>query len=171
MSKWTELTTYADAQRHLFLTKEYVRVLRWHGRCRTAERDRRHAHRAQRVSRAREDVGITSYLTRQLVVPVNTVQSAARSSAAPMGEARRRPAVKFFSAAITAPSASIQPILPAPTTNIKSIRPQQQPTQNVPCLPPSRTACHFSPAPRQCSMTNPSGARHLSRQRYLTALN
>ena len=38
----------------------------------------------------------------------------------------------FFSMAITAPSASIQPTFPTPTPNIKSISAQQQPTQKMP---------------------------------------
>jgi hypothetical protein len=38
----------------------------------------------------------------------------------------------FFSTAITAPNASIQPRLPTPTTNISSISDQQHPTQNSP---------------------------------------
>ena len=38
----------------------------------------------------------------------------------------------FFSTAITAPNASIQPTLPTPTTNISNIRDQQHPTQNSP---------------------------------------
>ena len=53
-------------------------------------------------------------------------------NAAPSGARRRFPAARFFSAAITAASASIHPMLPVPTTNISSINAQQQPMQNSP---------------------------------------
>jgi hypothetical protein len=38
----------------------------------------------------------------------------------------------YFSAAMIAPSASIQPTLPVPTENISWIGSQQQPMQNAP---------------------------------------
>ena len=38
----------------------------------------------------------------------------------------------FFSMAMTEPSTNIQPRLPAPTPNIRSINAQQQPRQNMP---------------------------------------
>jgi hypothetical protein len=50
----------------------------------------------------------------------------------PSGALSRRPQETFFSMAMTAPSASIQPTLPVPTTNISSMIAQQQPTQNIP---------------------------------------
>ena len=52
--------------------------------------------------------------------------------ATPSGALSFRPQGIFFSMAITAPKASIQPMLPVPTTNIKSIKAQQQPTQKIP---------------------------------------
>src|SRR5580704_11601257 len=72
----------------------------------------------------------------QAVAPARATQTAASSRTAPIGAASRRPAGRFFSAAMTAPNASIQPILADPITNISSIRHQQQPTQNAPCLMP-----------------------------------
>ena len=50
----------------------------------------------------------------------------------PRGALNRRPQGRFFSMAMTAPRASIQPILPTPTANIRSISDQQQPTQKIP---------------------------------------
>jgi hypothetical protein len=50
---------------------------------------------------------------------------AAPSSARPSGALRRRPQGRFFSAAMIAPSSSIKPMLPMPTTNIRSISAEQ----------------------------------------------
>ena len=47
----------------------------------------------------------------------------------PSGVLSLAPIGWFFSSAITAPSTSIQPMLPVPTTNITSMSAQQQPTQ------------------------------------------
>ena len=60
-----------------------------------------------------------------------TITAPARS-AQPSGRLNHRPRVAFFSIAITAPKASIQPTLPVPTTNISSMTAQQHPTQNMP---------------------------------------
>ena len=49
--------------------------------------------------------------------------------AEPSGWLSQRPHAVFFSIAIVAPSASIQPTLPVPTMNISSMIAQQQPTQ------------------------------------------
>ena len=66
------------------------------------------------------------------------------TKAAPNGGPIFRPQLTFFSTAITAPKASIQPRLPAPTTNIKSIKDQQHPTQNSPWCAPNRNDCDRS---------------------------
>ena len=50
----------------------------------------------------------------------------------PSTRANRLPHGEFFSTAITVPSTSIHPMLPAPMVNIRSIKPQQHPTQNRP---------------------------------------
>jgi hypothetical protein len=54
------------------------------------------------------------------------------SKARPNGALSFRPHGMFFSTAMIAPSASIQPTFPTPTPNIKSINAQQQPTQKTP---------------------------------------
>ena len=51
---------------------------------------------------------------------------------APNGLPIRLPHGRFFSAAMIAPNASIQPMLPDPTANITSISDQQQPRQSRP---------------------------------------
>ena len=61
-----------------------------------------------------------------------TTAPAAPISPRPIGSRSRVPPGRFFSAAISAASASIQPTLPMPTTNISSISAQQQPTQKTP---------------------------------------
>ena len=50
----------------------------------------------------------------------------------PSGLLSCRPQLIFFSIAISVPSASIHPILPAPKGNISSIRAQQHPMQKIP---------------------------------------
>ncbi len=61
--------------------------------------------------------------------PATTIQPDHASRASPSGALSRRPQGRFYSTALTAASSSIQPTLPMPTTNIKSISAQQQPTQ------------------------------------------
>jgi hypothetical protein len=62
----------------------------------------------------------------------NTIKTPDASKATPTGALSLRPQGIFFSIAISAPRASIQPTLPMPTANIKSIKAQQQPTQKTP---------------------------------------
>jgi hypothetical protein len=50
-------------------------------------------------------------------------------AATPSGALSTRPQGAFFSIAMVAPSASIQPTLPVPTTNISGMIGQQQPMQ------------------------------------------
>ena len=94
-----------------------------------------------------------------------------RAAATPTGALSRRPHGRFFSAAMTSPSASIQPTLPVPTTNMISISAQQQPTQNAPCASPSPQASRAGLRPRQCAMTTPSGLRQRSRHRRFSPEN
>jgi len=77
----------------------------------------------------------------------------------------------FFSTAITAPSTSIQPMLPTPTPNISNISDQQQPTQKSPWWTPSLSAYTRSFPPLQCSVMKLSGDRHLSRHIYFNGVN
>ena len=93
------------------------------------------------------------------------------SRPSPSGVRRRRPHGRFFSAAISAASTSIQPRLPVPTTNIRSISAQQQPTQKTPWSTPMRNASRDGARPCQRDTTNANGVWHCSRQRYLSALN
>ena len=86
----------------------------------------------------------------------------ARASPSPSGVRRRRPQGRFFSAAMTAASTSIQPRLPVPTTNMRSISAQQQPTQNRPWSTPRR---HASRA--RCAAVP---ARHDERERRVALL-
>ena len=53
----------------------------------------------------------------------------------------------------------------------RSISAQQQPTQNTPWSMPIRSASRAGARPCQRDATNPNGAWHCSRQRYLSALN
>ena len=56
----------------------------------------------------------------------------------PNGLLNWRPQGMFLSMAMTDPSTSIQPTLPAPTPNIRSINDQQQPRQKMPWSKPIR---------------------------------
>src|SRR5262249_39101899 len=87
------------------------------------------------------------------------------------GRLSRAPQRAFFSSAVSAPSASIQPILPLPRTNSRSMIAQQQPTQNQPWSSPSDSASRYGLGPRQCSAIKPYGARHRARKRYFSRLN
>ena len=62
----------------------------------------------------------------------NTIKIPHVSKATPTGALSLRPQGIFFSMAMSAPRPSIQPTLPMPTANIKSIKAQQQPTQKIP---------------------------------------
>jgi len=65
------------------------------------------------------------------------------SNIIPKGVLIRRPHDTFFSIAMMTAKINIQPTLPKPTINIRSINAQQQPTQKTPLSMPSRKACHL----------------------------
>jgi hypothetical protein len=117
----------------------------------------------EEVSRALQGVGPRVAATRAAPHAISPTRAAC-AAAAPHG--------RFFSAAITAASASIQPMLPMPTTNITSISAQQQPTQKTAVID-GRCGTLRAPARARASaiVTNVNGVRHCSRQRYLSALN
>ena len=93
------------------------------------------------------------------------------SRATPSGVLSLRPQGAFFSIPITTARIIIHMRLPTPTTNMRSMSAQQQPTQKTPWSTPSRKACQRSCRPCQCPMTKLKGERHLSRQRYLRDVN
>ena len=61
-----------------------------------------------------------------------TIPADHTSNATPSGLPMNFPKRKFFSAAMIAPSASIQPTLPVPIANISNMSAQQQPMQKTP---------------------------------------
>jgi len=73
----------------------------------------------------------------------------------------------FFSTAMTAPSASIQPTPPVPTTNISSIIAQQHPTRSAPWCQPDGTRPSWAPAaPEPGSLPVPRGARQSTQEAF-----
>ena len=93
------------------------------------------------------------------------------NKAKPSGWLSCRPQGAFFSNAMIAPSTSMYPTLPVPTTNISSMIAQQHPTQNAPWCPPSTNAFHFGRRPRQYWVMKLNGVRQRSRQRYFNRVN
>ena len=94
------------------------------------------------------------------------------SSPSPIGRRRRAPSRRFFSAAINAASASIQPMLPVPTTNITSINAQQQPTQKHAVIDAEPERLARGRADRASAIRRSRTAFGIAReQRYLSALN